>query len=609
MAKIAAGTSILVFFIDLIRFLAALPNSPLNSEEKGQLFLRNLLVVLTTALLSVPGGLPLAVLRVLAFVSSRLAKSNITVRVLNTCEAIGSTTTVCTEKTGYLTQNRMNVVVGTLGVRSMFYNEQYSTTIKGVDEASTMNSFFATSATEAVTLLRSCISSSSTAFEEIHEGGKRRVVGSETESSLLRFARDYLSLDDLEMVGLMVNVIQFEPYYAERKYTACVVRMEDEKGQCFRLYAKGASELLLKQTTRVIDSASGTRALSSEDRQFVEQAIITCASDSLCTIALVFRDFLAWPPEDCRLAGYEESLAEIDDLLKEMTLIGLVGIHDPLRPGINDAISSCVKAGVSVKLVTGEHILAAKKIASDCGIFTPGGIVMTGRAFQNLSVSQMKQILPRLQVLARSTPESKRDLVAALARTGQIVTVTGDDWHDRSAMKFDNTIGLANADSSEAAKEASSMILNDDGFIAILTSITWGRCVVDSVRMILQVKCLNISLTKVSNNSGRKRFGFGACLIRGARSSTIRTDGSSASLDLSNCGSTHESGPRDKLPGRRSTRQESRKVVSASHLNKYVQDDCRSSVFAIRYRPCTQSRWWANLPVVAERPPRFHRLQ
>lgn len=497
-AKVAAVTTLLLFFMDIVKFLVSLRNSLLNAEEKGQLFLRNLLVVLAMALLAIPGGLALAVPQALVFVISRLAKSNITVRKSNMCEAMGRVTTVCTEKTGYLTQNCMDVVVGALGVSNTFYNEkQRPTTLTALDQATTMKSFFAKASAETVTLLRSCIVSSSTAFEEISDNGESRFVGSEIESALLRFVRDYLDMEDVETSPSTADVVHLEPFNSEKKYTACVLRIKDEKRQFYRLYVKGASELLLQQTTRVVDSALGTYALSATDRQTIGQTIRTYASDSLATLMFNFRDFPAWPPSGCEAEGYDKSHVEIANLLNNMTLIGVVGIRDPLRPGIENNISSCVSAGVSVKLVTGGDLLAAEKIASDCGILGTGGIVMTGPKFMKLSSSQRKQILPRLQVLARSTPDSKRAFIEALGRNGERVAVTIDNGNDICALRY-GMIGLSNAHSSELAKEASAMTLNDGGFVSIYTAIILGRCVTNSVRKILQVHLLKIYMADKS---------------------------------------------------------------------------------------------------------------
>ena len=169
-----------------------------------------------------------------------------------------------------------------------------------------------------------------------------------------------------------------------------------------------------------------------------------------------------------------------------MTLIGITGIEDPLREGVIDAVKKCRRAGVTVKMCTGDNALTARSIATQCGIFTPGGIIMEGPAFRKLTQSEMVEVVPRLQVLARSSPEDKKILVETLKKIGEIVGVTGDGTNDGPALKTANvgfSMGIAG---TEVAKEASDIILMDDNFASIVKAIMWGRCVNDAVRKFLQ---------------------------------------------------------------------------------------------------------------------------
>lgn len=169
-----------------------------------------------------------------------------------------------------------------------------------------------------------------------------------------------------------------------------------------------------------------------------------------------------------------------------MTLIGIIGIEDPLRDGVRQAVIKCHRAGVTVKMCTGDNVLTARSIATQCGIFTPGGIIMEGPNFRQLTQSEMIAIVPRLQVLARSSPEDKKILVETLKMIGEIVSVTGDGTNDGPALKTANvgfSMGIAG---TEVAKEASDIILMDDNFSSIVKAIMWGRCVNDAVRKFLQ---------------------------------------------------------------------------------------------------------------------------
>ena len=166
--------------------------------------------------------------------------------------------------------------------------------------------------------------------------------------------------------------------------------------------------------------------------------------------------------------------------------LGLVGIQDPLRPGVTEAVRQCQGAGVFVRMVTGDNLMTAKAIARECGIFTPGGIAMDGLAFRKLETKQMRQVLPRLQILARSSPEDKKLLVGQLKKLGETVAVTGDGTNDAPALKTADvgfSMGLAG---TEVAKEASAIILMDDNFASIVKAISWGRTVNDAVKKFLQ---------------------------------------------------------------------------------------------------------------------------
>ena len=183
-------------------------------------------------------------------------------------------------------------------------------------------------------------------------------------------------------------------------------------------------------------------------------------------------------------------------MANELTLIAITGIEDPLRPGVREAVADCHKAGVTVKMCTGDNVLTARSIALQCGIFTPGGIIMEGPVFRQLTHREMMEVVPRLQVLARSSPEDKKILVEKLKSLGEIVGVTGDGTNDGPALKTANvgfSMGIAG---TEVAKEASDIILMDDNFASIVKAIMWGRCVNDAVRKFLQFQ-ISVNITAV----------------------------------------------------------------------------------------------------------------
>jgi Ca2+-transporting ATPase len=173
-------------------------------------------------------------------------------------------------------------------------------------------------------------------------------------------------------------------------------------------------------------------------------------------------------------------------LMTDLTLISVIGIEDPLRTGVREAVADCGKAGVRVKMCTGDNVQTAKSIAQQCGIYTPGGIIMEGPLFRTLSPDDMEAIVPRLQVLARSSPEDKRILVEKLKELGDVVGVTGDGMNDGPALETAHVGFSMGITGTEVAKEASDIILMDDNFSSIVKAIMWGRCVNDSVRKFLQ---------------------------------------------------------------------------------------------------------------------------
>jgi Ca2+-transporting ATPase len=169
-----------------------------------------------------------------------------------------------------------------------------------------------------------------------------------------------------------------------------------------------------------------------------------------------------------------------------LILISITGIEDPLREGVRDAVANCHRAGVTVKMCTGDNVLTARSIATQCGIYTKGGIIMEGPVFRRLNENDRIEIVPRLQVLARSSPQDKKTLVEILKKMGEIVGVTGDGTNDGPALKTANvgfSMGIAG---TEVAKEASGIMLMDDNFSSIVKAIMWGRGVNDAVRKYLQ---------------------------------------------------------------------------------------------------------------------------
>lgn len=501
-AKLGGAAGLLLFIVLFIEFLVRLPHNHSTPTEKGQQFLNIFIVTVTIIVVAVPEGLPLAVTLALAFATTRMLKDNNLVRHLKACEVMGNATTICSDKTGTLTQNKMLVVAGTLGTSSRFGGitqdadpsnpgkqaQQVTDNVPAREVVSSLGS-------DVKVLLSQSIIMNSTAFEG-EVDGHASFIGSKTETALLTFARDFLGTGPLQQERANVNVVQMIPFDSGRKCMGVVVQLDNGK---YRLYVKGASEILLDKCTAIIrdptqDATSAS--MTSENKATLVNLIDNYASRSLRTIALIYRDFDKWPAKGARLVESGSTDVIFDDIFQQMVLLSIVGIQDPLRDGVPEAVRVCQKAGVVVRMVTGDNLITAKAIATECGIYTPGGIIMEGPTFRKLSKAKMDQTIPRLQVLARSSPEDKRILVKRLKELGETVAVTGDGTNDAPALKTADVGFSMGISGTEVAKEASAIILMDDNFNSIVKAMMWGRAVNDAVKKFLQFQ-VTVNITAV----------------------------------------------------------------------------------------------------------------
>ena len=480
-------------------------------------------VSITLVVIAVPEGLSLTVTLALALATKRMIAENILVRVIGSCGTMANATVVCTDKTGMLTQNVMSVVAGSIGIHAKFVRnlkenkartnapdqeqdqpqEQDVTEAAGEPQVNRKHADdFSIEQGDINTILspqlkrlfNQSIAVNSTAFEDIDpETNELAFVGSKTETALLQFAKD-LGWGDWKETRESSEIIQMIPFSSERKAMGVVVRLPSGP---YRLLLKGASEVLTEKCTRHVvvsknpdqsqhpDSEIETKAIDGTAEDNISRTIAFYANQTLRTIALCYQDFESWPP-----AGtHSHSLDGVpyEDLSRDMTLVAITGIGDPLRPGVRDAIAICHRAGVTVKMCTGDNVLTARSIATQCGIYTPGGLIMEGSQFRALDPQERIEVVPRLQVLARSSPEDKKALVEILRSLGEIVGVTGGGGTDDGpALKAANVGFSMGVSGTEAAKEASDIILMDDNFASIVKVVMWGRCVNDAIRKFIQ---------------------------------------------------------------------------------------------------------------------------
>ncbi|KZO91541.1 calcium-translocating P-type ATPase [Calocera viscosa TUFC12733] len=522
-AKLGSLAGALLFTALMIKFFVQLATDPdRTANEKAMSFIQILIISVTIVVVAVPEGLPLAVTLALAFATRRMTKENLLVRVLSSCETMANANVVCTDKTGTLTTNVMSVVAGSIGIRAKFVRRLEENKERAKVESERCERHKEDFAVDLQDLgkvvkgplrrlLADSININTTAFEDTnHETGEVDFVGSKTETALLRFIKD-LNWGDYHPARAWAEsrTVQVIPFSSERKAMGIVVKLDNGN---FRFYVKGASEILSKLCTRHVvtrpaesfddddkadeDADVEVAHFNEITRENIQRTIIFYANQSLRTIAVCYRDFESWPPPGLHAKGDTEREVSWRRLAQDLTLLAITGIEDPLREGVKDAVDQCHKAGVDVKMCTGDNVLTARSIASQCGIFTAGGIIMEGPRFRKLTEAEKDEIVPRLQVLARSSPEDKKILVSKLKALGQVVGVTGDGTNDGPALKTADVGFSMGVTGTEVAKEASDIVLMDDNFTSIVKAIMWGRCVNDAVRKFLQFQ-VTVNITAV----------------------------------------------------------------------------------------------------------------
>lgn len=515
-----------IFFVVLMmRFLADISKMNVGPSEKAEGFLHILIISVTLVVITVPEGLALNVTIALAFATKRMLKDNNLVRLLRSCEIMGNATSVCSDKTGTLTQGKMNVVTGRLGLEGRFDDTElaYDDPTTSMSRASTIKcdtsvDLMATLSSEVKDLIRHSIALNSTAFES-DSSGMSEFVGSSTETALLEFGRRHLGMRPLAEERANCPVIAMLPFDSSRKWMAVLVKLPNG---AYRLLVKGAAELVFEYCAYLVSDPTWrlpVQRIQDDDRTNFHNTIHEYASKMLRPVAIAFRDFNESDVLECSDNGME--YVNLEWLASGLVFIGAFGLCDPLRPGVVDSVRQCQNAGVFVRMVTGDNFLTAKAIATECGIYTPGGIAMDGPTFRDLSPTQMDAVIPRLQVLARSSPEDKLLLVTHLKGMKETVAVTGDGTNDALALKAADVGFAMGIQGTEVAKEAASIILLDDNFTSIVKALRWGRTVNDSVKRFCQVRHFlvlvqgraNIYAVPIHNQChGRYHYGcFRAC--------------------------------------------------------------------------------------------------
>ncbi|BFG38038.1 hypothetical protein CerSpe_243120 [Prunus speciosa] len=456
--KIGLTFTVLTFLVLAVRFLVEkILNNEITdwSSTDAVILLNYFAIAVTIIVVAVPEGLPLAVTLSLAFAMKKLMYDKALVRHLSACETMGSASCICTNKTGTLTMDHM--VVNKIWICEKPLH------VKGKSKE-----ILSSEISGASSILLQVIFQN-TSSEVIKEDGKTSILGTPTESALLEFG--LLLGGDFDAVRREANILKVDPFNSVRKKMSVLVAYP-HGGK--RAFCKGASEIVLGMCNKFIDFNGESVILSQEQEKNIKDVIDSFSSESLRTLCLAFKNI-------------DDSSIENDIPDDGYTLIAVVGIKDPVRPGVKDAVQTCLAAGITVRMVTGDNIYTAKAIATECGILTEDGLAIEGQEFRKMSLEQKKAVIPRIQVMAQSLPLDKHTLVKTLRdEFGEVVAVTGDGTNDAPALhKAD--IGLAmGIVGTEVAKESADVIILDDNFKTIVNVARWGRSVYINIQKFVQ---------------------------------------------------------------------------------------------------------------------------
>ena len=423
-----------VFFVMVIGAFSML-NPSADSATWSLLLahtLKTLMVAVTLIVVAVPEGLPMAVTLSLAYSMSRMLKTNNLVRKMHACETMGATTVICTDKTGTLTQNQMQVYKA---------------------------NFFGHPSEE---VLYEGIAVNSTAQLDL-SGDKPQVLGNPTEGALLLWLRGQgANYMDLRNGATRIEEL---PFTTERKYMATVVKSATGKDI---LYVKGAPEIVFGMCK---NTCGVTRAE-------IEAQLLEYQNQAMRTLGFAYQE----------LCDKDATIADGKVIAENLTFLGVVAISDPVRIDVPDAVSEVINAGIKVKIVTGDTPGTAKEIGRQIGLWndetdTERNIV-TGPEFANLSNEQLKERVGELKIIARARPMDKKRLVEALQANNEVVAVTGDGTNDAPALKMAH-VGLSMGDGTSVAKEASDITIIDNSFSSIGRAVMWGRSLYKNIQRFL----------------------------------------------------------------------------------------------------------------------------
>lgn len=439
-----------------LTFIALTVNMFLKGETMGAMetvshMLNYFMVAVTLIVVSVPEGLPMSVTLSLALSMNRMLKANNLVRKMHACETMGATTVICTDKTGTLTQNQMQVY------ETNFYNIENQ--ILGTDIVSK--------------LIAEGIAVNSTA-NLTTENDKIKTIGNPTEAALLLWLKSQGR--DYEALRASAKVISQLTFSTERKYMATIVQSPQIGKKV--LYVKGAPEIVLANSTDVLNGQTTSKV--ADCVKTIESQLATYQSKAMRTLGFAYQII-----DDDKDTGTLFDNGRLKDA--NLTFLGILAISDPVRHDVPDAVKSCTDAGIDIKIVTGDTPGTAREIARQIGIWTEKDTedaIITGPAFEALSDDTAAERVKQLKIMCRARPADKQRLVRLLQQNDAVVAVTGDGTNDAPALKAAQ-VGLSMGDGTSVAKEASDITIIDNSFGSIAKAVMWGRSLYRNIQRFL----------------------------------------------------------------------------------------------------------------------------
>ncbi|MCC8114792.1 MAG: calcium-translocating P-type ATPase, PMCA-type [Bacteroidales bacterium] len=408
----------------------------------GAYLLQTIMIAVTLIVVAVPEGLPMAVTLSLAYSMRRMLKTNNLVRKMHACETMGATTVICTDKTGTLTQNQMQVA------EANFYGD---TPMPIIEEGIAVNS---------------------TATLDL-SGSKPKALGNPTEGALLLWLNaNGKNYEELKEAAPRIEEL---PFTTERKFMATIVKSA-VTGKPM-LYVKGAPEIVLGYCKHIAGGVT---------KEEIAKQLLAYQNQAMRTLGFAYQE----------LDSVKGVIADGKLNADNLTFEGIVAISDPVRADVPDAVKECLDAGIQVKIVTGDTPATAREIGRQIGLITPADTdecIITGPEFAALSDMQVRERVNDLKIIARARPTDKKRLVEALQANNQVVAVTGDGTNDAPALNAAH-VGLSMGDGTSVAKEASDITIVDNSFSSIGRAVMWGRSLFQNIqRFILFQMTVNVA--------------------------------------------------------------------------------------------------------------------